>query len=329
MTKKNTAVLCRVTEVHEIEDAPEWERIILDGKYQIVYRKGILKENDQKLFVPSGSWIPSSVVTLSETGTYKDVEGGYLPLTRTFNHWSEGLIFNPEMVNDVKFMEWQRDLPKDFQTDSNYYKTFPKFLKSPEIIHCQDLSNKIFKENDEYEITPFLDGITVICYVKNERFGICTTKYEIQEHSDDPFWKYFREMNLPDTLTNYADNFAIYGTIVGKGIYSNLDNFEKRKFFVHDMYSIDQKEFVTNVERYNAFTELCEYCDYGTFDHVPVFQRGELNQFCENFRELIDYSDGQCMAPYSKRKGLVFKSLTNPQFKFKVPSPLFKIINKL
>ena len=69
MTKKNTAVLCRVTEVHEIEDAPEWERIILDGKYQIVYRKGILKENDQKLFVPSGSWIPSSVVTLSETGT--------------------------------------------------------------------------------------------------------------------------------------------------------------------------------------------------------------------------------------------------------------------
>lgn len=329
MTKKNTAVLCKVTKVYEIEDNSDWERVILDDKYQIIFQKGALKENDQKVFVPSGSWIPSKLVNFPETKVYKNVEGGYLPLTRVCNEWSEGLIFNPDLVQGVNFMEWQRDLPKEFETNSNYYKTFPNFLKSPELSTCQELSEKIFKKSDQYEVTPLLDGVSIIAYVKNGRFGICSSKYEIQEHTDDPFWKFAYQIKLPEAMTNYADNFAIYGTIVGKGIYTNVDNFTNKKMFVYDMFSIDEREFIGNAERYNKFIEICEFCDYNSFDHVPVFQRGPIKQFGEDIRELIDYSDGQCMAPYSKRKGLVFKSLKNPQFKFKVSSPLFRIINKL
>ena len=43
MTKKNTAIKCLVTEVSEIEDSEEWEKVLLNDTYQVVVRKDSVK----------------------------------------------------------------------------------------------------------------------------------------------------------------------------------------------------------------------------------------------------------------------------------------------
>lgn len=332
MTKKNTAIKCLVTEVSEIEDSKEWEQVLLNNTYQVVVKKGSLKEGDQKIFVPSGSWIPNDALPFDDPKDYKGIKGGYLPLNRNQGVWSEGLVFDVDgEVNNFEFKQWQRELPKEFESNSDYCKTFPRFLASPELVEAQDIADDIFTKysDHKFEITPLFDGITIIAYINDGRFGVCSGKYDIQEvNGNDPIWKVVYENQLQKVMSEYSDtNFAIYATLVGSNIYTNVDKLQERKLFVYDIYRISERSFLHNTDRYNMFVEMAENTNC---DHVPVFDRLNIkSDIGDNIRDLIEYSDGTSMNPYSKRKGLVFKSLEDPNVRFKVTSPMFRFSNKL
>ena len=70
-------------------------------------------------------------------------------------------------------------------------------------------------------------------------------------------------------------------------------------------------------------------CEDVTFEHIPVFSKKRISEVSENIQELLDYSEGTSMNPYSDRKGLVFKSLKDPDIRFKVLSRKFRYSHKL
>lgn len=332
MIKKNTAIKCLVTEVSEIEDSEEWEKILLNDTYQVVVRKDSVKRGEEKIFVPSGSWIPDDAVPFENPKNYKGIKGGYLALNRNQGIWSEGLIFDPNgEVNNFQFKQWQRELPKKFESNSDHCKTFPRFLAPPELVEAQDIADDIFTKYSEhkFEVTPLFDGITIVAYMNGGRFGVCSGKYDIQEvDGNDPIWKVVYKNQLQKVMSEYSDtDFALYTTLVGNDIYTNVDKLQDKKLFIYDIYRITERSFLYNTDRYNMFVEMSENTE---FDHVPVFAKVNIkSDIGETIRDLVDYSDGTSMNPYSKRKGLVFKSLEDPNVRFKVTSPMFRFSNNL
>lgn len=328
MNKKNTSRICTITDIQEIEDYDDYRKVILDHGWQVVIEKDQYQIGDQVMFIPAGSWIPNTLVEMMETGEYRGIKGGYLPVMKRSNEISEGIILSPEKYNEnLEIRVWERDLPESFKIEK--YRTYPNFIQKVQYEHAQNLHNEIFDEHydETFEITPRLDGVEMSVYVKNGRFGICSDRYDIQEKSDSGFWNLAYELNLIDPMIEYRDQYVIHGTVLGKGIYYNRERiFDKTRFYIHDIYDIEQSSFTTSKERYKIFSDLAEFCK---FHHVDVFKHSmPISEVASDMRELVNYANGPSIAPLAKRRGLVFKS-TKSDFSFKVRSNNFCIANRL
>lgn len=328
MNKKNTSRICTVTSIQDIEDYENYQKIFLNHGWQVVVEKDQYKVGDEVMFIPAGSWIPNTLVELSESGEYKGVKGGYLPVMRRSKEISEGIVLDVDKYNEnLEIRVWERDLPEEYKI--NKYRTYPNFIPKVQYEHAQNLYDEIFHQhyNETFEITPRLDGVEMSIYVKNGRFGICSDRYDIQENSDSQFWKLAYELNLIDSMVNYRDQYVIHGTVLGKGIYFNRERIiDKTRFYVHDIYDIETSSFMTSRERYRVFSDLAEY---SKFHHVDVFKHSmPISEVASNMRELVEYANGPSIAPLAKRRGLVFKSIQS-DFSFKVKSNSFCIANRL
>lgn len=334
MNRKNTARLATVTEIHTIPDIQDPKKenenfviAIVDDGWQVVVEKEKFNVGDQGTFIPSGSWIPNTLIPFSQVGEYKSIKGAYLPVLKRFGAISEGILIEADKYNDnLEVRVWERDLPEEFECKK--YRTYPTFLKTLEYPHAQEIPEEIFKTHyhENFEVTPRLDGIEMIVYVKNGRFGICNEKYDIPEQSNNAFWKLAYDLNLINPMIDYRDQYAIHGTILGKGVYNNLERIPERRFFIHDIYDIEKSAFVSSKKRYKIFSDLCEFC---SFDHVKVFDKSiSLAHVATNMRDLVSYANGTSIEPFSKRRGLIFKS-NDSDFSFKVKSNNFCIANKI
>lgn len=327
MNKKNTSKIAKITSVNKINER-DYDILIIDNGWQVVSETGKYKINDQVTFIPYGSWVPNSIFPIQDPKKYKGIKGAYLTAMKICGEISEGIVLDSEKYNEnLEVRVWERDLPEIFTPKT--YRTYPPILPKINIEHVQNISNLVFSEkfDEKFEITPRLDGIEVIFYVKNGRFGICTEKYEIVENISDPFWKLAYSLNIPDSMIDYMDQYAIYCTIVGEGIYFNNERISgEKKIYVHDIYNLNSSDFLIPKERYNIFSNLAEYCK---FDHVKVFNKStKISDISNNIRELVEYANGESMNPLSKRRGLIFKSI-NSNFNFKVRSNNYHISNKL
>jgi RNA ligase (TIGR02306 family) len=328
MNRKNTARIGTITQIEEIEDNNDFVIGFIDKGWQVVFEKGNYNVNDKVTFIPSGSWVPDELLPIIDAQKYKGVKGGYLTVMKRGGHISEGIVLDADKYNDnLEVRIWERDLPEEFECKD--YRTYPSFIPKIEYSYAQDIAESIFTDHysESFEITPRLDGVEMTVYVKNGRFGLCSEKYDITETTDNAFWKFARQLNLIDPMINYRDQYAIHGTIVGEGIYSNHERvYGERKFYIHDIYDIEKSAFSTSKERYQIFSDLAEYCK---FDHVGIFKHSmPLFEVASNIRELVNYANGPSMSPLTKRKGLIFKS-NDSDFKFKVKSNNFCIANKL
>ena len=331
INKKNTIRCGTITGISTC-DHEEAEVLTINHGWQVVAPKDEFKNNEEVVFIPSGSWIPSTLVPLTETSEYKGIKGGYLPMMKMGGEWSEGIVLKKDKWNpNDKARVWERDLPEEFQPES--YRSYPTFIKKVEYPHAQDIADDLFARwyNTKFEVTPRLNGIEMTVFVKSGRFGICSDKYSIDESAKDAFWRLAYEMNLPRAMVDYRDYYAIHGTIVGDGIYNNTERIKGRKFYIHDIYDIETSEFMLPKDRYKVFCDLIE--DTDNLCHVDVYNKDiplhEIGQEMKDFHEYCQtYKDGRSMYAFSKRKGMVFKSCDS-QFGFKLKSNMFHFSNKL
>ena len=330
INKKNTIRCGTITGISTC-DHEEAEVLTIDHGWQVVALKDKFKDNEEVVFIPSGSWIPSTLVPLTETAEYKGIKGGYLPMMKMGGEWSEGIVLKKDKWNpNDKARVWERDLPEEFQPES--YRSYPTFIKKVEYLDAQDIADDLFARwyNTKFEITPRVNGIEMTVFVKGGRFGICSDKYSIDESAKDAFWKLAYELNLPTAMVDYRDYYAIHGTIAGKDIYKNTERMSDRRFFIHDVYDIESSEFMIPKDRYKVFTDLAEQTG---MHHVDVYEKNiqlfEVAQEMKDFHKYCQtYKNGTSMAPHSKRRGMVFKSCDS-QFGFKLKSNMFHFANKL
>ena len=194
--------------------------------------------------------------------------------------------------------------------------------------------------DDVYEITMKLDGSSMTAFGRlvNSRVegvatmvyedGVCSRNLQLkinEENASNTFVSTFVNSGLRKAIEAYVletgYSIAVQGELMGPNIQGNREQFKDFKFFVFDIYDIDQGHYYPPFLRTNVFNRLKELG--ANIEHVPVIdpivKLGELN--LNSIEDLLNFAEGPSIK-HPVREGLVFKRMDG-QFSFKAISNVF------
>lgn len=194
--------------------------------------------------------------------------------------------------------------------------------------------------DDVYEITMKLDGSSMTAFGRlvNSRVegvatmvyedGVCSRNLQLkinEENASNTFVSTFVNSGLRKAIEAYVletgHSIAVQGELMGPNIQGNREQFKDFKFFVFDIYDIDQGHYYPPFLRTNVFNRLKELG--ANIEHVPVIdpivKLGELN--LNSIEDLLNFAEGPSIK-HPVREGLVFKRMDG-QFSFKAISNVF------
>lgn len=178
----------------------------------------------------------------------------------------------------------------------------------------------------EYEVSLKLDGSSMTVFHRDGEIGVCSRNLQLKmdgANSENTFVKVFTTSGLAAAIPSLG-NIAIQGELMGPGIQGNRENLSSFKFFIFDVFFIDEGRYGTPAERKAVFQKLKDLnvdCP-GMVDHVPVLH--------ENFTLGLGICDTESLLKFAEgpslnnpiREGLVFKRVDG-NFSFKAISNLF------
>lgn len=218
-------------------------------------------------------------------------------------------------------------------------RNFPSFVPKTDQERIQNLygTYSILHADTKFEVTLKLDGSSMTVYHHNGKYGVCSRNYDLSYTTPGKrlvtklksWWSTLRRWlglidpngseavraknTFIDTATSYelepklknlGMNIALQGELMGPGIQKNREQFESYKYFIFDVYLIDEKRYATPFERYDILNKL------GLMPaHVPIvngeFEAFRILQTLEDFLKLADTKS--LVHPIAE--GVVFKSL--------------------
>ncbi len=192
--------------------------------------------------------------------------------------------------------------------------------------------------NDQYEVSMKLDGSSMTAFVRNAftgedgsaelTVGVCSRNLQLKindENKDNTFVKTFLELKLDQTLLDFyaraSRSIAIQGELMGPSIQGNREGFSEFKYFVFDIFDIDNGEYLAPAERMEVFKELQVLSP--KLQHVPILSNGvTLNELgLYTVADLLLDAEGPSIT-HKVREGKVYKRLDG-QFSFKAISNKF------
>jgi len=171
-----------------------------------------------------------------------------------------------------------------------------------------------------------LDGTSMTAYICdwNERKrGVCMRNYELKINENNSHNTLVRlaTSGLLDAIASSGMNVAVQGEVMGEGIQGNREKLKGHRFYVFNIYLIDEHRYMTPDERMDFFRRYLE----GTENvyHVPVVSHAHyrgLSDF-ETIDDLLAFADGESIN-HPVREGLVWKRIDG-EFSFKTISNKF------
>lgn len=197
--------------------------------------------------------------------------------------------------------------------------------------------------DDIYEITLKLDGSSMTAYSRvvsehragdhlaadaDLQIGVCSRNLELkinEENAGNSFVRLLQDTGLDKALEAYTRetgrSLAVQGEMMGPGIQGNREGFIAPKYFVFDIYDIDQGFYMPPMIRMDVFKRLVELG--AKIEHTPVIDHyvklGELGLHAID--DLLAFAEGKSIT-HDVREGLVFKRMDG-QFSFKAISNRF------
>lgn len=189
---------------------------------------------------------------------------------------------------------------------------------------------KYIRDTD-YEVTIKLDGSSMTAFVNEGEFGLCSRNLQVKEDSDLAFATEARGLGLKQLLLNYHEktkrNIALQGELIGPGIQGNNEKLPCLQFRLFDIYDIDKRSYVNAYERNTILDDLYT-ADHIDSPRILVAPLLEVRHFdFKTIEEALEYADGPSLNPNVKREGVVFKSIEDPTFSFKIISNQYLLKN--
>lgn len=126
------------------------------------------------------------------------------------------------------------------------------------------------------------DGTSFTNYYYNGTVGVCSRNLELKSE----LFNLYTEQML-NVLSEYKQNIAIQGEIIGPKIQNNPHNVNKNTLKIFNIWDIDNQKYFTCEERYEILKKL------NLFDkHVEItdskYQLQKPSEYSNNLQEFID-----------------------------------------
>jgi RNA ligase (TIGR02306 family) len=162
-----------------------------------------------------------------------------------------------------------------------------------------------------YEVTMKLDGSSCTIFRWEGELRVCSRNLELKiddENKDNTFVA--MALKIGDRV---KDGLAFQGEVVGPGIQGNREGFAEHKFFVFDIFDIQNHEYLSPEDRRWV-------AEFHELDHVPVLSADWKAP--ESVEAGLALAEGPSIN-HKIREGLVWKCNEDPSFSFKTISNQF------
>lgn len=237
------------------------------------------------------------------------------------------LIQNKQLKNKmVKYFyryEWFRKLIKIARKSGKW----PSFIPKTDEIRLQSFPG-LLKNEDIFYTSEKCDGQSGTFAIKwKKRFGIfkfpefyvCARKIRLLWPDKSNYWKIFKKLNLEKKLKWLKRDIAIQGEIIGPGVQKNKYKLKELEFRIFLVYDIKKKKYLP----YDQLLEITKK-KLGLMT-VPIISNHFILK--KSVDKMVEYSKGSSLLTepevYIPREGIVFRSITNSHFSFKVINPDF------
>ena len=343
---RKLASIRRIADIQPIEGADAIDVATVDG-WKVVVKKGDYKIGDLAVYFEIDSWVPYVLAPFLVKNAaiprkYNNVEGERLRTIRLRGQISQGLLlpiqsggslhaiewtcagkslaidaidgdFNPEGLDVTEVLgvqKWEAPIPT--QMEGQAKGTFPtSFMPKTDQERIQNCFNKILHGDYTYEVTMKLDGSSMTLFRWEGELRVCSRNMELkinEENKDVPFIK--MAMKYGDQV---PEGFALQGELMGPGVQGNREGFAEHRFFVFDVFLINEYAYAGAAYR----RALCQ--EYG-FEHVPVLQ--QVAKGPESVDAGLALAEGPSIN-HKIREGLVWKCNEDPDVSFKIISNAF------
>ena len=336
----------KISEIRPIPDADSIELVIVDG-WQCVAQKAMnYKVGDYVFYFEIDSFLPFSKPEFEflrpkdgRITVFNGVEGHRLRTIKLRKQLSQGLLIpvpldhigagfvDPDDTEADYSEYWgvqlyEKPLPE--QLAGTVRSTFPSFIHKTDQERIQNMFNILQRRlstnpDEEFEITLKLDGSSMTVYRRDDDYGVCSRNLSLKENDDNTFWRVAKKEGLIEFLEKTGRNLALQGELMGEGVQGNMESLIGNYFFLFDIFDIDQGKYLLPAERMALI-------EGSGIRHAPVLKISKVNHFKSN-DDFLKYAEGPSLCA-KVREGVVFKSMTDPDFSFKVISNAFLLGEK-
>lgn len=348
-----------IKELNPIPGADMIEVATVDG-WKLVVKKGEFKVGDPCVYFEIDSFLPEAdpryaFIMKSGVREFEGARGHKLRTVKLRGQISQGLALPLGTAENTVFPEiwqylwdhnmdetspyeadfsellgikkWEPQLPAELAGLVKGY--FPSWIRKTDQERCQNIVDEIFVENADakYEITIKLDGTSATFYHRDGEIGACSRNLELKICDDNATNTYVRILmdSGLNTVLPQLGNIAVQGEIMGPGIQNNREGLKAAKFFVFDVYLIDEARYMTPAERQALFDLLIDMgVNPNLVAHVPIIAyTAKLYDTLgiTNVDQLLKFAEGKSLVN-PVREGLVFKRIDGG-FSFKAISNLY------
>ena len=331
---RKLASIQQIAEIKAIENSDFLEAVRVNG-WWCVTKKGEVTVGGSCIYFEVDSVLPlEDKYEFLRKSCYvkKDwIEGFRLKTIRLRGQISQGLVlpmslfahlFIEKVGTDVTDMLgvklWDPPVPASIagQVKGN----FPNFIPKTDQERIQNLDEQTIEKYKDhlFEATLKIDGCSCTIYCKDGEVGVCSRNLELKMNTEnsansmvlaarrveDKLIKYCRENNC---------NLALQGELAGPGIQNNRLKFTVVDFFLFDVWNIDTRQYLTSDQRLQLSYEL-KIEHVHVVPHIKILKEQTVHQLI-NLVQDITLKEGD---DPNKYEGLVFKSIIDPSFSFKV-----------
>ena len=282
-------------------------------------------------------------------------EGFRLKTIRLRGQISQGLIVTIETLRsitenqEIKSIAWHEELdvtdwcgvvkwdpPVPATLSGRVRGNFPTFIPKTDQERIQNIKKRTLEQHKDhsFEVTMKLDGSSMTVYTYQDKRGVCSRNLDldIENDPDTTFARVYAELGLEGILkvisTGWSEevmNLAIQGELMGPGIQGNRENLKEHKFYVFDVYDIDNGVYyrpedrrmlidaIRDIQTLEGRTNLIEHC--------PVLEKDFVIDDMTT-AQFLEMAEGPSINN-PIREGLVFKCNEDPSFSFKAISNKF------
>lgn len=338
-----------VSELKPIENADNIELAVVDG-WQCVVKKGEFNVGDLGVYFEIDSWMPYSderfKFLMKNVRHFEDVPGVRIKTMRLRGALSQGLFMPlsafPEILvkwkeinqNETDVSEligikkWERPIPGNLS--GKVRGNFPSRIRKTDQERIQNLKYEVFEKHKdtEFEVTIKLDGSSMTVYCDVDGQGVCSRNLDFFETEENYFWQAARNQNLLTPLVSLCNsqgvNLALQGELVGQGVCSNNEKMPNRRFYLFDIWDIDNHVYLSPTEREKIALELKDIgADIDVVPTLGMLKPSDIG----NLDAMLKFAEGPSMNQSVQREGLVWKSIDG-KFSFKVISNAYLLKEK-